>query len=130
MDITGRLTADAQIRSVKGDRQVVNFSVAVNDSYKNTQGERVKLTEYFDCSYWLSTTVAGILKKGAVVELQGRVSTRAWLTKDGEPKAALNFHTSKIKLHSTATMDSAEKAVAQRQVHATVVTPEGDDLPF
>lgn len=130
MDITGRLTADAQVRSVQGDRKVVNFSVAVNDSYKNRQGERVTLTEFFDCSYWLSTTVADILKKGAIVELQGRVSTRAWLTKEGEPKSALNFYTSKIKLHSAAIKNNPEKGIANKEVSATVVTPEGDDLPF
>jgi len=29
--ITGRLTADAKVNTVNGDKQVVNFSIAVND---------------------------------------------------------------------------------------------------
>ena len=34
MEIIGRLTADAKVNTLKGDRKVVNFSVAINESYK------------------------------------------------------------------------------------------------
>jgi single-strand DNA-binding protein len=95
MNIIGRLTRDAEVRTTSQDKQVVNFSVATNESYKNKQGERIEQTTYFDCAYWLSANVARLLTKGTLVELTGRVSTRAWTGKDGEPKAGLNFHTSK-----------------------------------
>jgi len=99
MNIIGRLTRDAQISTLPSDKQVVNFSVAVNESYRNKQGERMEHTEYFNCAYWLSTNVAKVLTKGTLVELTGRVSARAWIGGDGEAHAALNFHTSNIKLH-------------------------------
>lgn len=99
MNITGRLTADAQVRNVSNSKTVVNFSVAINDSYKNKAGDRIEQTTYFDCAYWLSPNVAKILKKGAVVELTGRVSARAWKDSEGETHAGLNFNTSQIKLH-------------------------------
>lgn len=97
MNIIGRLTRDAQIRSTPQGKQVVNFSVAVNDSYRSKQGQRIEQTAYFDCSYWMSTKVVKLLTKGLLVELTGRVSARAWLAADGEPRAGLNFHTSNIK---------------------------------
>lgn len=99
MNIIGRLTRDAQISTLPSDKQVVNFSVAVNDSYRNKQGERVEHTEYFNCAYWISTKVAELLTKGTLVELNGRVSARAWIGGNGEAHAALNFHTSQIKLY-------------------------------
>ncbi|RQP14330.1 MAG: single-stranded DNA-binding protein [Parapedobacter sp.] len=91
MNITGRLTRDAEVRTTSNNRQVVNFSVAVNDGYRNKQGERVEQTTYFDCAYWITPNVARLLTKGTLVELTGRVSTRAWTGKDGEAKAGLNF---------------------------------------
>lgn len=131
MDITGRLTADAQIRSVQNGKQVVNFSVAVNDSYRNKQGERVTLTEYFDCSYWISTAVAEYLTKGRIVELTGRVSARAWLSHEGEAKASLNFNTSKITLHGGASVNEKHvKSVKNNPLKAKSAVTEGDDLPF
>ena len=99
MNIIGRLTRDAEVRTLNNDKQVVNFSVASNESYKNKQGERVEQTTYFDCAYWLSANVARLLTKGTLVELTGRVNTRAWIGKDGEAHSGLNFHTSQIKLH-------------------------------
>lgn len=126
MNIIGRLTRDAEVRTLKNDKQVVNFSIATNDSYKNKQGEPVKQTTYFDCAYWLSTKVSTLLTKGTLVELTGRVSARAWVDKDGEPKSALNFHTAKIILHGgskkTETVQTTTKAESNRGSE--------DDLPF
>jgi single-strand DNA-binding protein len=55
MNIVGRLTRDAQVRTLDNGKAVVNFSVAVNDSYKDKQGEQVQRVEYFNCAYWVST---------------------------------------------------------------------------
>jgi single-strand DNA-binding protein len=132
MNITARLTRDAEVRTTSQEKQVVNFSVATNDSYRNKQGERIEQTTYFDCSYWITPNVAKILTKGTVVELTGRVSARAWTGNDGEARAGLNFHTSNIKLHgggkkAEATQDNSKpqnnKAIAQG-------VKDDDDLPF
>lgn len=77
MNIIGRLTKDASVSTLDSGKQVVNFSVAVNDQYLNKQGQRVQFTEYFDCAYWISPGVATILTKGTLVELTGQVSARA-----------------------------------------------------
>ncbi|QNS41676.1 single-stranded DNA-binding protein [Chryseobacterium manosquense] len=97
--IVGRITKNAEINALKNDKQVVNFSVAINDNYKTKDGERREQTTYYNCSYWISPNVAKILTKGSLVELSGRISSTAWIGKDGEIKSGLNFHTSKIKLH-------------------------------
>ena len=130
MNITGRLTRDAEVRTTSQEKQVVNFSVATNDNYRNRQGERVEQTTYFDCSYWITPNVAKLLTKGTLVELSGRVSTRAWTDNDGVPRAGLNFHTSQIKLHGGGR--KAETAQATSQAENNKATAQGteDDLPF
>lgn len=129
MNTTGRLTRDAEVRTLPSEKQVVNFSVATNDSYQNKQGERVEQTTYFDCSYWISSKVAKLLTKGTLVELSGRVSTRAWTESDGEPRAGLNFTTSKIKLHGGGKRTESSQASEETESHKPVKTvPE--DLPF
>ena len=145
MDITGRLTGDAQVRTLSDSRKVVNFSLAVSDSYKAKNGERVTNTEFFDCSYWISAAIAPYLTKGSIVELSGRVSARGWVDSDGQAKAGLNFHTSKITLHGGTGREAAtEKPQAgdngkaapakTMEVHGAQVVNAGvapdDDLPF
>ena len=130
MNITGRLTRDAEVRTTSQDKQVVNFSVATNYSYRNKQGERIEQTTYFDCSYWITPNVAKLLTKGTLVELSGRVSTRAWTGNDGEPRAGLNFHTSQIKLHGGSKRTESVQATAQTGNNSTAGKGTEDDLPF
>lgn len=125
MNIIGRLTRDAKVRRTSQEKQVVNFSVAINDSYKNKAGERIKQTTYFECAYWLSPKVAQILTKGTVVELTGKVSARAWTGSDGQAHAGLNFNTSQIKLHGGGKKSETLQAPAGNSNHK-----EKDDLPF
>ena len=125
MNITGRLTRNAEVRTTSQDKQVVNFSVATNDNYRNTQGERIEQTTYFDCSYWITPNVAKLLTKGTLVELSGRVSTRAWAGNDGELRAGLNFHTSQIKLHG-----GGKKTETVQATTGTNNNKTEDDLPF
>ncbi|AZB32410.1 single-stranded DNA-binding protein [Chryseobacterium bernardetii] len=130
MNITGRLTRNAKVRTLSNEKQVVNFSVAVNDGYKNRQGEWVEQTAYFDCAYWISANVARLLTKGTLVELTGRVSTRAWTGKDGEARAGLNFHTSQIKLHGGGNRAETVQATAQYENNGFTAEGTEDDLPF
>ena len=126
MEIIGRLTADAKVSTLKDDRKVVNFSVAVNDSYKPKGIEQpVKTVNYFNCSYWINAAIAEHLTKGTLVELYGRVSVNAWKNAEGEAKASLNFHVNNIKLHGKG---NAEKK--ERIPEAAEITEPIDDLPF
>jgi len=130
MNIIGRLTRNAEVRTTSQDKKVVNFSVATNNSYKNKQGERIAQTTYFDCSYWISPNVAKLLIKGTLVELTGKVSVRAWADNDGMPRAGLNFHTSQIKLHGgSRKAESLQDTENNNQGKVTAEQTE-DDLPF
>ncbi|MDM1048461.1 single-stranded DNA-binding protein [Sphingobacterium hotanense] len=130
MNIIGRLTRDAEVRTTSQDKQVVNFSVAINDSYRNKQGERIEQTTYFDCAYWISAKVATLLTKGTLVELTGRVSTRAWVSKEGEPKAGLNFHTSNIKLFGGSKRAETVQDATPSDSNGFTPHETEDDLPF
>ena len=130
MNIIGRLTRNAEVRTLDGNRQVVNFSVAVNDNYKNKQGERIEQATFFDCSYWVTPNIATYLTKGTLVELLGRVSVRAWTDTDGKARAGLNFHTSQIKLHGGGRRAETVQATARVENNSLAEEQAEDDLPF
>jgi len=127
MYFTGRLTADAAVRNVKGDRKVTGFNVAINDRFKTKDGEKREITTYVECSYWVNPGLAEYLKKGGIVEIMGRVEPRAWM-KDGEPQAGLSCNVSTIKL-----LGKSNHTGLERQDTKSKVTTTGggeDDLPF
>ncbi|OCB71193.1 single-stranded DNA-binding protein [Flavobacterium piscis] len=99
MEITGRLTADASVQKVNNDKQVVNFSIAINDNYKPKGGTEVKeVTTYINCSYWLNTATAQWLKKGTLVQLFGRIGMNVYNNSEGMAVGTLTFHTNNIKI--------------------------------
>jgi single-strand DNA-binding protein len=127
MEIIGRVTADAKVNKLKDERKVVNFSIAINDSYRAKGNEqRTQVTTYVQCTYWVSPSIAAYLTKGTLVELSGRMSTDAWVNMDGEAKATLRFHVSTIKLHGKPNRTSTDSKPAGIPVE----TAATDDLPF
>jgi len=127
MTITGRLTNDAVVNVLKDGRKVVNFSLAINDSYKPKGGERQKVTTYCNGSYWISEKVAQYLKKGTLLELTGRIYVKPYVSKDGTANASLNCHVSNIKfLAKPKDVEVIGRSVGT----AEEADPNGDDMPF
>ena len=129
MEITAKVTADAVVNTTKSDKKVVNFTVAINDSYRPSgSSERKEITTYIRCSYWVNSAIAQYLTKGKLVELYGRPGVTAYVSREGEAKANLTFHVSNIKLHGGGTKSNNAQASTTPVVHIKAETP--DDLPF
>jgi single-strand DNA-binding protein len=128
MTIIGRITQDAIVNTTKDDRKVVNFCLAINDSYKPRKGgERVKVTTYCNCSYWLSEKIAGNLKKGTLLEVTGRIYVSAYVGTDGTAKASLNCHVTAIKIHA---WPREAEVIGTASHPAPAAEAESDDVPF
>jgi len=129
MDVVGRLVGDAKVQTLKDNRQVVNFTVAINDYYKpkgSSEGKQVAL--YIQCGYWISTTVAQRLKKGHIVELNGRLYVSAYKDMQNEARGTLHCHVNSIKVHSSGAIHSSE-GKPKEQTAVSLQEPL-DDLPF
>lgn len=129
MEITGRIVKDASVFKLKENREVVNFTIAVNDSYKPKDStELKKIVTYIDCSYWLSSKTAQWLKKGALVELFGRIGLNVYIGSDSEAHGSLTFRTSHIKILAFAKSEQKTPEVSASAKANTEKEP--DDLPF
>lgn len=127
MEMTARLTGDGKISTLKNEKQVVNFNVALNDSYKaKGSNETTKIVTYVQCDYWVNPGIAQYLTKGSLVELQGRIGVNAYTGKDGEAKATLTFHVNTIKLHGSGNQKNETPATIPERTKE----PVADDLPF
>ena len=122
-----RLTGDVKISTLKNDKQVVNFNVVINDSYKAKGSDKpTKIIPYVQCDYWVNPGIAHYLTKGTLVELQSRVGVNTHKANDGEAKATLTFHVNTIKLHGSAGV----KNETPIKTNAEAVAVPADDLPF
>jgi single stranded DNA-binding protein len=84
VNVTGRLGRDAVVRRTKNGRVVANFSIAVDESYKDLLGEWHKKTEWHRVQAWeeLAKTVSEDLQKGVRVYVEGRRAFRHWIDRE------------------------------------------------
>ena len=110
------------------DKQVVNFSIAINDNYKPKGSTEVKeVVTYINCSYWLNAKTAEWVKKGALVQLFGRIGMNVYSNIEGKALGSLTFHTNNIKILAFA------KKVGNNTANSGVQNKKNetaDDLPF
>lgn len=130
MEIIGRITADATVSETKAGKKVVNFSIAINDTYKTKDSSEVqKIVTYVNCAYWINPGIAIYLTKGGLIECAGRVGVNAWTNKEGEAKASLTFHVNSIKLHGGNKGNSTVSSVPVTTAPPAMAEAT-DDLPF
>lgn len=129
MEISGRITKDAVTAKVSNDREVVNFSIAINDTYRPKGAEELKkIVTYIDCSYWMGSKMAQWLKKGTVVELFGRIGLNVYNNAEGKALGSLTFHTTNIKILVFPKTENTAEVPASQKKNTDQDTP--DDLPF
>lgn len=99
--IIGNLAQDAIVTNVSKTRSVCNFTVAVNERYKDRDGNSCDKVEYFECAYWREAEnihkVADLLKKGVKIHVSGDPSSRAFM-KNGIPQSANKIEVSRIEI--------------------------------
>ncbi|MBI5648975.1 MAG: single-stranded DNA-binding protein [Chloroflexi bacterium] len=113
--LIGRLGQNPERKVVKGDRVVVNFSVAVNERWTDGDGQKQERVEWFDCEGWdaLGETVAKFLSKGRLVHVVGRARTDKWEDENGQHRRT------KIIAHRVDFLDAPEKAETTEAVAET-----------
>lgn len=110
--ITGNLGAEVDARYTSGNRIVANFSVAVNQSYRNSDGETVKQVEWFRVVAWdkLGEICNEYLSTGTRVYVEGRLQQRRYTAKDGSEKTAVEIVASEMTILSAPPEPKSEPA--------------------
>ena len=83
--IAGNLTRDPELRNTPSGATVCSFAVAVNRTYKGSDGQNKEEVSYIECSAWgkPAETLAQYAKKGTGLLVSGRLSQRSYEGKDG-----------------------------------------------
>jgi single-strand DNA-binding protein len=86
--LMGNLTRDPELRTTPNGASVCSFSLALNRSYKNSEGNWQEATDYIDIVAWgpLGERVAQYLTKGRPALVAGRLQSRSW-EQDGQKRS-------------------------------------------
>lgn len=90
--ISGNLGRDPDVRQL-GSGSVANFTVAVNNSYKDKSGEWVEQTAWIRCAaFGALAPKAAELRKGDGVVVSGKIEVRQWQDKDGNKRESTEIN--------------------------------------
>lgn len=86
--LIGNLGRDPELRHFEGGSMVSKFSLATNENYKDRSGEWQTRTEWHEIVCWgpLAQRVETALKKGSLVFVEGKLTTRKWQDKEGNDR--------------------------------------------
>jgi single-strand DNA-binding protein len=133
--LVGNLGKDPEIRSTNDGREIVNFSLATTESWKDKNtGEKKDKTEWHKIVVFnqgLIGIVKNYVKKGAKLYIEGQLQTRKWTDKNGVDK-----YTTEIILqnfNSTLQIVGSNKMTEEKPIEEekTTIKLEGmDQIPF
>ena len=77
-----------ETRYMASGEAVVNFSLAVNESYKNKEGDKVEKVEWVNAVAYkkLAEIMSEYVKVGSSVYIEGRLQTRKWVDKENQER--------------------------------------------
>lgn len=86
--LVGNLGMDPEVKVFGDNKRLAKLSLATNESYKNDKGEKVTETQWHNIIIWGAQAkfAEDILKKGDEVAVDGKLSSRSYVDKDGNKK--------------------------------------------
>jgi len=84
--LVGRITTKPELRYTNSNLPVTRFSVAVNRTFSNKDGQRE--ADFINIVVWRkqAENVCNFLDKGALVSVEGRIQTGSYDDKDGNKR--------------------------------------------
>ena len=100
VQLIGNVGQDPEITTLKNGRKVTRFSLATNEYYKNTKGEKVQSTQWHFIVAWgrnaeIAEKYAG---KGKEIALEGKLTSRSYEDKEGNTRYVTEVVASEILL--------------------------------
>lgn len=129
--LVGRIGKDPETRYMPNGDPVTNCSLATSDTWKDKSGEKAEKTEWHNLTFYkkLAEIAGEYLKKGSLIYVEGKLSTRKWQDKDGNDR-----YTTEIIVGEMKMLSGKNEGQAPAKSNATPMRkqdPADDlDIPF
>lgn len=145
--LLGNLGKDPEARSMNNGGEVVSFSVATSETWKDREGAKQEKTEWHNVVIFnegLGKVAKEYLRKGSKVYIEGQLQTRKWTDQSGADRyitevVLQKFRGDLILLGDNQQRESRPAASAAQQAHSDAKANAyqqrdsvhaQDDIPF
>ena len=115
--LVGRITAKPELRYTSSNIPYTRFSVAVNRTFSNAQGERE--TDFINVVVWRrqAENIVNYLDKGSLVSVEGRLQTGSYTDKDGNRR-----YTTDVAADSVQFLETRRQTESRAQTYQAAPT--------
>ncbi len=134
--LTGRLTADPELKYTQNNVPVCSFSIAVDRRYK--QGEE-RQADFINITAWRSTAefVSKHFSKGSMIGIEGSIQTRRYQDSEGKNRTAFEVIANNVQFVEYKKAENPSPATEtdplvelQNKLEGFQVADDVGDLPF
>ena len=132
--LTGRLTADPELKYTQNNVPVCSFSIAVDRRYK--QGEE-RQADFINITAWRQTAefISKYFSKGSMIGIEGSIQTRRYQDKDGNNRTAFEVIANNVqfvesKRDGVASTNEAPTSFSNAGANDFAEISADDDLLF
>ena len=88
VQLIGNLGLDPEVKHLESGKTLAKISLATNESYTDSKGEKVQNTQWHNIVAWgkTATIVEKYLKKGNEIAIKGKLTHRSYDDKDGNKR--------------------------------------------
>jgi single-strand DNA-binding protein len=88
VQLIGNLGGNPEIRTTESGKKLAHFSVATNETYRTSKGEKVTETQWHNLVAWgkVAEIAERFLSKGSEVAIEGKLVNRNYTDKDGNKR--------------------------------------------
>ena len=85
VNIIGTMTRDVELKYLPSGTPIGSFAIAVNQDYKDKQGQKIEKTSFFDVKVVgkQSETINQYFHKGSRIAVTGSLEQETWTAQDG-----------------------------------------------
>jgi single-strand DNA-binding protein len=100
VQLIGNLGNAPEVRNTESGKKMVRFSVATNETYHNSKGEKIKETQWHNLIAWgkLADIAEKYLGKGTEVAIEGKLINRNYTDKAGIKKYVTEIQVNELLL--------------------------------
>ena len=88
VQLIGNLGNDPEIINLESGKTLAKFTIATNESYTNTKGEKITDTQWHNVVAWGKTAqiIEKYITKGKEVAIEGKLTSRSYDDKEGNKR--------------------------------------------
>jgi len=113
--IAGNLGQDVELRYTQQGLAIANLNIAVNEHFKDSNGEPQKRTHWFRATAFGRTAeiAAEYLHKGSKVGIAGQLVQRSWQDQEGNNRYSVEIRINQLELMGSTNGNSNQNETGQ-----------------